>query len=47
MGVHELFPYIRVAEGERAIDFYKAAFGAEELFRLGACGSGLRAGMVV
>jgi uncharacterized glyoxalase superfamily protein PhnB len=34
MAVHELFTYIRVAEGERAIDFYKAAFGAEELFRL-------------
>lgn len=34
MGVHELFPYIRVAEGDRAVEFYKAAFGAEELFRL-------------
>lgn len=34
MGVHELFPTIRVAEGDRAVEFYKAAFGAEELFRL-------------
>ena len=34
MAVHELFPYIRVKDGDRAVDFYKAAFGAEELFRL-------------
>lgn len=32
--VHEVFPYIRVRGAERAIEFYKAAFGAEELFRL-------------
>ncbi len=34
MAVHELFPYIRVKDGDRAVAFYKAAFGAEELFRL-------------
>lgn len=34
MGVHELFPYIRVTDGDRAVRFYTAAFGAEELFRL-------------
>jgi PhnB protein len=34
MTVHELFPYLRVANGEAAIAFYRKAFGAEELFRL-------------
>jgi len=34
MAVHELFPYIRVKDGDRAVAFYKAAFGAEVLFRL-------------
>jgi PhnB protein len=32
--VHEVFPYLRVRGAERALDFYKRAFGAEELFRL-------------
>jgi uncharacterized glyoxalase superfamily protein PhnB len=34
MHIHELFPYLRVREAERAIAFYTAAFGATELFRL-------------
>lgn len=34
MGVHELYPYIRVADGDAAVSFYRAVFGAEELFRL-------------
>jgi uncharacterized glyoxalase superfamily protein PhnB len=34
MHIHELFPYLRVREAERAIAFYAAAFGATELFRL-------------
>lgn len=34
MTVHELFPYLRVRKGDVAIDFYREAFGAEELFRL-------------
>ena len=34
MAVHELFPYIRVKDGDQAVAFYTAAFGAEELFRL-------------
>ena len=32
--VHEVYPYLRVREAGRALDFYKQAFGAEELFRL-------------
>lgn len=32
--VHEVFPYLRVRGAAQAIDFYKRAFGAEELFRL-------------
>ncbi len=32
--VHEVFPYLRVKRAADAIDFYKKAFGAEELFRL-------------
>jgi uncharacterized glyoxalase superfamily protein PhnB len=32
--VHEVYPYLRVREAGRALDFYKRAFGAEELFRL-------------
>ena len=34
MKVHELFPYLRVDNAARAIDFYARAFGAEEKFRL-------------
>jgi len=34
MAVHELFPYLHVPGAARAIEFYTAAFGAKELFRL-------------
>jgi PhnB protein len=34
MNIHELFPYLRVKEAGRAIEFYKRAFGAVEKFRL-------------
>jgi uncharacterized glyoxalase superfamily protein PhnB len=34
MAVHELYSYLRVRNGDSAIAFYRAAFGAEELFRL-------------
>jgi uncharacterized glyoxalase superfamily protein PhnB len=32
--IHELFAYLRLQDAPRAIDFYKAAFGATEKFRL-------------
>jgi PhnB protein len=34
MKIHELFPYLRVKDAGRAIEFYKQAFGAVEKFRL-------------
>ncbi|QDH70752.1 VOC family protein [Marilutibacter alkalisoli] len=34
MAVHELFAYICVDDAEKAIAFYRDAFGATELFRL-------------
>lgn len=34
MNIHELFPYLRVKDAGRAIEFYKQAFGAVEKFRL-------------
>ena len=34
MAIHHLFPYLRVRDAARAIEFYKTAFGATELFRL-------------
>lgn len=34
MKIHEVFPYLRVRGAARAIEFYKAAFGATESFRL-------------
>ena len=34
MTIHELFPYLRVKRAPEAIDYYKAAFGAVEKFRL-------------
>jgi PhnB protein len=33
-GHHALTPYLRVKDAARAIDFYKQAFGAQEMFRL-------------
>jgi PhnB protein len=32
--VHEVYPYLRMRNAAQAIEFYKRAFGAEELFRL-------------
>ena len=32
--VHELYSYLRVSDSARAIDFYRKAFGATEIFRL-------------
>lgn len=34
MSIHEAFPYLRVKGAARAIEFYKAAFGATEKLRL-------------
>lgn len=33
-GIHEAFPYLRLRRASEAIEFYKRAFGATELFRL-------------
>lgn len=35
-GYHSLTPYLIVKNAARAIDFYKEAFGAQELFRMEA-----------
>ena len=32
--IHELYAYLRVSDSARAIDFYRAAFGATEKLRL-------------
>lgn len=32
--IHEVYPYFRVREAAKAIEFYQRAFGAQELFRL-------------
>jgi PhnB protein len=34
MAIHELFAYLRLRNADRAIEFYKQAFGATEKFRL-------------
>ena len=34
MKIHETFPYLRVKDAARAVDWYKAAFGVREKFRL-------------
>lgn len=34
IAIHEVFPYLRVRNAARAIEFYTEAFGAKELFRL-------------
>ncbi len=34
MAIHEVFAYLCVADAGRAIDFYRQAFGATEIFRL-------------
>ena len=33
-GYHSLTPYLAVEDASKAIDFYKEAFGAEEIFRM-------------
>jgi PhnB protein len=33
-GYHSLTPYLAVEDASKAIDFYKAAFGAEEMLRM-------------
>lgn len=35
-GQHSITPYLGIKDTARAIDFYKAAFGATEMFRLDA-----------
>ncbi len=40
-GYHSLTPYLIVRGGVRAIDFYKQAFGAVELFRVAAPGGSI------
>lgn len=35
-GYHSLTPYLIVRDANRAIEFYKKAFGAKELFRMNA-----------
>ena len=32
--IHEAFPYLRIRDAAAAIDFYRRAFGAREVFRL-------------
>lgn len=38
-GYHSVTPYLIVGDGVRAIEFYKQAFGATELFRMDAPGN--------
>ncbi len=33
-GYHSITPYLIVHNASQALDFYKKAFGAEELFRM-------------
>ena len=37
-GYHNVTPYLIVNAGQRALDYYKQAFGASELFRMDAPG---------
>ena len=37
-GYHSVTPYLIVNDAERALDYYKKAFGASEVFRMGAPG---------
>jgi PhnB protein len=34
LAIHEVYPYLRLRNAAQAIDFYRKAFGAEELYRL-------------
>lgn len=38
--IHEVYAYLTVRDAAAAIDFYRRAFGAEELFRLTEPGTG-------
>src|SRR5438045_9267602 len=42
-----IYPMLSVRRGAQAIEFYKKAFGAEELFRIGEEGKGVVAQMSV
>ena len=44
---HSLAPWLSVPDGERAMQFYKAAFGATEVYRLDTGGGGLVARLSV
>ena len=37
-GYHSVTPYLIVNDGERALDYYQKAFGASEVFKMGAPG---------
>jgi PhnB protein len=37
-GYHTLTPYLYVRDGAKALEFYKKAFGAQEMFRMAAQG---------
>jgi PhnB protein len=41
IGPASLAPWLSVRNGARAVEFYRAAFGAVEVFRLGETGSGV------
>lgn len=45
-GYHTATPYLIVSEGMRALEFYKEAFGAEELMRLPGPGGKLMHGEI-
>jgi uncharacterized glyoxalase superfamily protein PhnB len=40
MTIHEVYAYLTVRDAKAAIEFYREAFGAEEIFRLVEPGSG-------
>src|SRR5262249_51299327 len=41
MATASIAPWIEVSDGARAVDFYRAAFGAEERYRLANDGGGV------
>ena len=40
-GYHTVTPYLIISGAEKALEFYKTAFGAEELFRMPAPGGNI------
>jgi hypothetical protein len=40
-GSHTVTPYLIVRDAARALEFYRKAFGAEEIYRLAEPGGGL------